>query len=559
MKHCTVLCLAILAFSFDSLAQEIETIVRAPLLTTTGGIAMSRIATLSPDDTTARAGNPSSLYLSGNLNISLLNTINMPLSFAWTNGQLTHSASLPFNRFSISPSWKWVKVHAGYTSMHFSPYSLAGHELFGGGVELDPDNGLKVSAVYGRLKKQSFGADAADPSFKRMGGGVSAAYRKERFELGMNLFKARDETSPEYLARPDTIALFPQDNLAGSIQAGLSPIENLRLSAEYGLSALNRNRNPYGNAGGDPAVFHALKARIDYALPAASIAAAYERIDPNYTTLGAYYMTNDYENMTAHVTANLKAVNIALSGGYQRDNLHRQKNSRSSRIIYTASLSSRVSERFDLAFNLSNLQSWMYINDVYSQLTQTSEFQNLDTLNVTQLNYTMNLSSSCILQQTGERRQSINLTVMYQQAAEAQRYSDYSGNTVYNTALSWQLSLVPAGFNASASLSHNYNRMPDRMHIQALTANLSLQKTFRKHLRSGISATGSRLTNQAGKLSTVINLRINGGYTLAQKHNFNLSLILLHSDRLPAARSQYMANLSYAYQFALSLRRQKGK
>ncbi|GHV56950.1 hypothetical protein FACS1894182_04600 [Bacteroidia bacterium] len=549
MKRTIVWIGAVLSLALGIKAQDVESLMQAPLLSTTGGVTMSHIMTLTPGDTTAN--HPYALYLSGNLNLSFLGVVSLPLSFAYTNQQLSKSVSLPFNRFSLAPSYKWMKVYAGYTSMQFSPYSLAGHELFGGGVELTPDNGFKISAVYGRLKKQSFGEDDTDPSFKRMGGGFSVEYKKELFDIGVNVFKARDVLSAEYLAHPDSMDLLPQDNLSGSIKAGVNFIRNLRLSTEYGIS--NLNRDIYSNS--DPAVFHALKTQLSYTHSAGSIGATYEKVDPNYTTLGAYYMTNDYENITTNFATVIKKVNIAVDAGYQRDNLDKQKNNTSSRIIYSGNVSSNITEKLSLSLNLSNLQSYVYINDIYDRITQTNEFQNLDTLNVTQLNYTLSFNSSYILQSTQERRQSVNLNFMYQKSAEAQQYSRFSGNDIYNTAASYQFSVLPLKLNVSTSVGHNYNRMPDHLYTQALTYNLSLQKSFFEDLKSALTATYSRMSNQSGKVSNVMNIRISEGYVLAKKHNFNLSLTMLHSGSLTKTRWQYAANVSYSYNFNITVGR----
>jgi len=559
----------ILITSINALAQDIESLVKAPLLTTSGGISMSQITTLTPGDSAVN-DNPYALYLAGNLSLNLFGTVSVPLSFAYTNQQLSKSVSLPFNRFSIAPSYKWVKVYAGYTSMQFSPYSLAGHELFGGGVELTPDNGFKISAVYGRLQKQSFGEDGADPAFKRMGGGFAVEYKKDRYEVGINVFKAQDVLSSRYLAQPDSMDVMPEDNLTGSVKVGINFIKDLQLSAEYGISALNRNINSNGNAtgnsfqllktDGDLAVYHALKAGLTYTKNIGSIGATYERVDPNYTTMGAYYMTNDYENITANFsTSIIKKFNIALNGGYQRDNLEKQKNNTSSRVIYSANISSNLTEKLNLSLNLSNLQSYVYINDVYSQVTQTNEFQNLDTLNVTQLNYTMSFNSSYVLQSSKEKRQSVSLNLMYQKSAEAQQYSRFSGNDIYNTSVSYQLSLLPIKFNASTSVSYNDNKMSGNDYMQAFTYNLSLQKTFFSDLRSGLIGTYSNMSNPAGKLSDVINLRLSESYLLAKKHNFNLSFIMLYSESALKSRTQYSVNLSYAYNFNVTIDRKDKK
>lgn len=534
--------------SFNISAQDIEAIAKAPILTTNGGISVSQIATYAPENPNT---DPYALYLGGNLNFNAFGVVNVPLSFAYTNQQLSKSVSLPFNRFSIAPSYKWVKVYAGYTSMNFSSYSLAGHELFGGGIELTPDNGFHISALFGRMRKPN--SDENDPSYRRMGGGLSVEYKHEKFDVGVNVFKAQDIASTNPFP-VDSVPINPQDNLTGSVKANLNLVKNLRIGGEYGLSAVNRgmtdNKDDFRllHTQGDMAVYHAGKAQVSYTFFANTIGATYERVAPNYTTLGAYYMTNDFENITANFSTSIKKINIALDGGYQRNNLDKQKTNTTSRLIYSANISSNITEKLSLGVSLSNLQAYVYINDIYSQVTQTNQYQNLDTLNVTQLNYTAALNASYLLESTKERRQSTNLNFMYQKSAEAQQYSKFSGNDIFNTSLSYQFSLIPTQFNASASVSNNYNKMPESMYINAMTYNVSLQKTFFKVLKSSLTTTFSDMYNQEGSVSNVLNVRLSGGYTLVKKHNFNLAMTLLHTEGIKT-QTQYMANLSYSYAF----------
>ncbi|MDR0687395.1 MAG: outer membrane beta-barrel family protein [Prevotellaceae bacterium] len=470
--------------------------------------------------------------------------------------------SLPFNRFSIAPSYKWVKVYAGYTSMQFSPYSLAGHELFGGGVELSPDNGFKISALFGRLKKASNGDDGAEPAYRRMGGGFKVEYRKGDFDVGVNLFKAQDIPSS---AHPDSVAAAPQDNLTGSLSVAINLMENLRLNGEYGVSALNRNTYANGDrfsllaTDGDLAVFYAVKNQLTYTSNLGAVGTTYERVAPNYMTLGAYYMTNDFENITANLTTAIKKVNIALDGGYQRNNLNGQKSNTTSRMIYSGNIAANVTEKLNVSANFSNVQSYLYINDVYSQVTQTNEFQNLDTLNVTQLNYSAGLSSSYLLQSTKEQRQNINLNFMYQKSAEAQQYSSFVGSDIYNLSLSYRFSLLPLKLNISAAATYSYNQAPDNAYTQAITYNLSIQKTFFGDLRSTLTATCSDMSSQSMRISKVLNLRLSESYVFAKRHNLNLSLAMVYSKAVAKARLQYSGNLSYSYAFSMTLTRKDKK
>jgi hypothetical protein len=524
--------LGVLLSACTVVAQDIEAIAKAPVLTLNGGLSLSQIATFTPGDTTAK--DPYAMYLSGNLNLSFFGVVNIPLSFAYTNRQLSKEVSLPFNRLSIAPSYKWMKVYAGYASMQFSPYSLAGHEIFGGGVELTPDNGFKISAIYGRLKKAVSGDNGLELSYQRMGGGFKGEYAGKQFDVGVNIFKAQDLAT----SLPDSVAVAPQDNLSGAVSAAIQFIKNIRFGAEYGFSALNRNTGK-----------SAIKTNLTYTSPIGAIGATYERIDPYYITLGAYYMTNDYENITTNFSTAIKNVNIAVDGGYQRDNLDGQKTNTTSRMIFSGNVSANIGKKLTLSANLSNVQSYVYINDIYDRVTQTNEFQNLDTLNVTQLNYTASLDAAYLLQSNEERRQGFNAGFMYQKSAEQQAFTGYSGNDIYNGSLAYQYAVIPARFNASASVNYNHNRMPDDMYIRAMTYNVSLQKVFFETLRTAFTGTYSHMANNSGNLSDVFNLRLTGGYVFFKNHNLSLNVAMIHSAGQSKTRVQYSANLAYSYVF----------
>ena len=552
-----------ITLSFISAAlhsQDIEAMLKAPILNVSGGVSANGILTFVPNDSLAMK-NPFAFFLSGNLNFNFFGVANIPLSFTYSNLKFSKSASLPFNRFALSPSYKWIKVYAGYTSMSFSPYTLSGHEVMGGGVELTPDNGFKFSGLFGRLKKTN--SDSNDLSYRRLGGGFKAEYQREKFSVGINFFKAQDIKNT--LTFGDSVTLLPQDNLTGGANFSLNIIKGLRISAEYGLSMMNRNMLE-----SDIAIYHAAKAQASYSHRIGAIGATYEYVAPNYTTLGAYYMTNDFQNITANLSTHIKKINIALDAGYQQNNLDKQKNSTTSRFIYSGNVSGNLfSDRFNFALSFSNLQSYLYINDIYSQVTQTSPYENLDTLNVTQLNYTASANAGYSVVSTKEQQQSIGANFSFQRSTENQQYSKFAGNNIYNATLSYSFSLNPSQLSASASISYNHTQMPEEAYSQAITYSIMASKTFIKELKTSLTATYSDMNNESGNLSDVVNLRLSGGYTLAKRHNFNLAatfLYTLNHTAVSAAaatqkqkRTQYTINISYAYSFGMSLEREKKK
>jgi hypothetical protein len=68
-------------------------------------------------------------------------------------------------------------------------------------------------------------------------------------------------------------------------------------------------------------VYHAFKTDLNYEISQNDkIGLAYQRVDPDYYTLGGYFFTNDFENVTLNAQHRGK-INAMLSTGLQRDDL----------------------------------------------------------------------------------------------------------------------------------------------------------------------------------------------------------------------------------------------
>jgi hypothetical protein len=536
--------------------QDVEAVAKAPIVAANGGISFNQILNAADNK---NAQNLYSYFLTGNLNFNFYSVVNIPLSFAWSNQQMSGRASLPFNRFSIAPSYKWVKVYAGYTSLQFSPYTLTGHEIFGGGVTLTPNSKFKFTVIYGRLKKAVQEQDDAETVYKRMGGGFKGEYSAEYFDVSLNLFKAKDVPNSIHFHNPDSIPIMPKDNLTGSIYLNLKLSDKLRFNTEYGISLINRNIGQSDESGsylfdnkGDVATYHALRNNLTYLSPIGNVGATYERVAPNYATLGSYYMLNDFENITLNYSTAIKNINFGLGGGYQHDNLQKQRNNTTSRMIFSGNVSTNIGKKWNIGANLSNVQSYVHIRDIYDQITQTNEFQNLDTLEYTQVNLTSSMNVAYLIQSTEEQRQSISADFMYQKASEQQAYSVYQGNNIYNATLGYQFSYIPSKWNASTSINYNHNQMPTA-YMGTVSYNLSLRKTFWEVIRAAFIATYSNMFNNEANTSKVLNLRITGGYSLHKKHNFNLSLATIRNNGQDHKITQYSANLAYSYTFGVTV------
>ena len=208
------------------------------------------------------------------------------------------------NRLSIHPSYKWITTHIGDVSMNFSPYTLSGHQFTGFGVDLTPQGKFKVSAMYGRLVKSSeYDAINADlvPTYKRYGYGFKTQYSLEKINLGLSFFKAKDQISSLSIPIPFELGLTPQENTAISFETSFKLFQKLQVLTEFANSSITEDSRItantkarsvsalFLNSNATTTSYKAFKGQLAYPAGKGTLGLGYERIDPNYRTLGGYY------------------------------------------------------------------------------------------------------------------------------------------------------------------------------------------------------------------------------------------------------------------------------
>ena len=94
---------------------------------------------------------PFTYILSGAPTLSFYG-ITVPITF--TISEQERNFSQPFNQIGLSPTYKWLTLHGGYRNVRFSPYTLAGHTVLGGGAELRPGK-WEIGFMTGRLNRST--------------------------------------------------------------------------------------------------------------------------------------------------------------------------------------------------------------------------------------------------------------------------------------------------------------------------------------------------------------------------------------------------------------------
>ncbi len=380
---------------FTIKAQNLEKIGKKDMFKLSGGLSFN---TLFYEGNRGAADRQRlAWFANGNLNVSILD-VNIPLSYSYSNNKGVFTR--PFNQFALAPHYKWIRAYIGYSGLNFSSYTYAGHVLFGGGVELTPKN-FTIAGVYGRLNRKVDYLDAEGnintlPSFERWGYAGKIKYEKNSNGVGFSFFHGYDVVN-SIQNLPSSFNLKPENNTAISISGRVQLFKRLSFDVELGVSGLNTNtentlsevtkvwylpkvkNNEYYKQ------FKAFKANANYLLKGYNLSLGYEKVDPDYRTLGAYFFINDIENITAGLAGNLwkQKINFALQTGVQRNNLNAQKRSTDRRLILSLNTSVNWTQQLSSNISLSNFSNYTRNR---LQVIPGLVINPLDTLNFYQVN-----------------------------------------------------------------------------------------------------------------------------------------------------------------------------
>ncbi len=322
----------------------------------------------------ANRRSPFTYILSGSPTISVYG-ISIPVSFSFS--EQDRSFRQPFNQFGLSPTYKWITVHGGYRNLSFSPYTLAGHTMLGGGVELRPGK-FNLSVMTGRLNKATTidtTTGALQPySFSRHGTAVKLGYGTENSFINLSVLSAKD-SEKNYKGVADSSAMRPAANTVIGADFKVKLIDNLFIFADGGLSvytkditsSLEIDSTVTGiqslqklmklNATTD--YFVAYSGGIGYKNETFGITAAYRYVDPNFVSMGAYFFQNDLQNITISPSFNALKGRLRFNGslGIQEDNQKKLKQSSTRRVISMANLTWDFNEKFGIDANYSNFST----------------------------------------------------------------------------------------------------------------------------------------------------------------------------------------------------------
>ncbi|MBA3681848.1 MAG: hypothetical protein H0W73_11905 [Bacteroidetes bacterium] len=558
-------------------AQDLDKIGKKDMLKVTGGLNYSSVFYNAKGIQNRRQ--PFTYFLNGNITANVIG-ITLPFTFNYSNNQVNYTQ--PYNIQSFNPTYKWVKGYAGITSMNFSQYTMANHIFAGGGIELSPKN-FKIAAMYGRLKKATEFDFENSPdiniSYKRVGWGGLFGYGKNGNDIKIIYFSAKDD-SKSLTFVPINTNITPMENTVVSLVGKTKLFKLFTLDAEYALSGLTRNITSPADLNSAPKnqlplifnpnstsqFFSAYKGSLGYRYKILGINFNYERIEPEYKTLGAYYFNNDLENFTIAPSLTLfkGKLNLSLNTGVQRNNLKNDKLNTTSRWVGSTNINYAPNQQWNLNCSYSNFSSYT------KQRPQEDPFykNTLDTLNFYQLTQSsmisvtrnfgnnsikQNLMLSANYQITGQNQGAINNPGLFGTTSDIKLPSKIiNANLGHNMMFSKSKTAVTTAFNINNSVLTNFNTI-------YLGPNLNLSQAFLKSvLKMSIGTSYNQVLTNGIKTNEVFNHRLSANYApklnneKIGKFNFTLSatyLQKLQNQINSSAFNEFTGNIGLNYNF----------
>ncbi len=470
---------------------------------------------------------PFSYILSGNVNVNLKGFA-MPFSFVYSDRNKDFRQ--PFNQFGLSPKYKWITLHLGYRNISFSKYVLGGHTVFGAGVELNPGI-FRFGAVYGRLQRQSNQAIKLNNPLTD----TLAAYKRKMFSFKIGLggkdtfvdlvvLKAKDDSTSldSAIMRTDE---FPAENIVAGINSRVKLSKNLHIEAEGAYSIFTSNINS-DVANGEETNFITTNISTQFYLAVRGslvyrskkglmFSVNYRRIDPEYKSMGIYFINNDLENITLSTAFKLLKNKLRFKGslGSERNNLKLARKATTKKMIGSFNISYDPVRLFGINLNYSN----------YSLNQSNGRIQIADSVKIYQTNSTFMIMPH--FQFTGKNGKTSHfISFVYTKMglndknSHTQSVMDFTTN---NIMLTYNIGVIAYKLNFTLGINRNKVIMEQGESTNnGLSAGVS-KSLLKNKLNVSLNINSTKSKNRTETFS-VFTPTLNFSYRAGKHHNFRL-------------------------------------
>lgn len=547
IKFTYVILGALLCLPIGIVAQDFSNIREAKPITLNGSIDARTLFYNATGISNRRE--PFSYVLSGSPTVSLYGW-KIPFSFSYSKEQ--KSFRQPFNQFGMSPTYKWITLHAGYRNLNFSQYTLGGHTMLGAGFELKPGK-WRTGFMYGRLNRATVIdtlSHALVPfSFSRKGYAAKLGYGTDRNYFDLSFLKAKDDsTTRPVMDKPisDAINVLPESNAVLGFKSRFTIYKNYFIESDGAVSVYTEDMNsPFHldslenkfleklkntfDINGTSSYFTALSVGAGFAEKYFGLKINYRRIDPNFKTMGAYYFNNDLEawtiNPSFRLASGLLRGNVSI--GTQKNNIKNQKESTNNRFIGAANISAQFTPNLGMDVVYNNFSN--------NQTPKALAVGN--SVKIVQTNQTFSVMPRYVFSKN-------ELHHMFMVSANISGLKDHNsfmevGNPVHDQSSSINTQQFMANYsitipkkNLSLFSSFNYTVL-DREVVKDTYQGVTLGGNFsfdKNKARVGLNTSFMQGDSELLGKSMIINASLNGSYQVRKGQSVRLMVFLTNNN-----------------------------
>ena len=494
---------------------------------------------------------PFGYTLTGNINF---NFYDLQLPFSFVYGDQERGFSQPFNQFGVSPRYGWATAHLGYRSMTLSQYTLAGHQFLGAGIELNPGK-FRFAFMNGRfnraVEEDTAEIGVQEPAYERTGFAGKIGFGSDENFVDLIALKAKDDPA-SLKNQPAGSETLPGENLVLGAAARITPAAGLSFDVDFGVSDYTRDvradtievASEINGLGGviqprtSTAIYSAMTVAANYSFGGGGVRASYSRVDPDYRSMGAYYMSNDVESFT--IAPNFSAfgskLNVNASFGWSHDNVQGKKNATTTRLSPSIDLNWSPSSEFGVYAQFSSLMTQQSAGNL--PLNDTTRMEQQTPSLMLSPRYSTGDST------TGH---SLTLTLLHTLLSDANSFTaTFTEYTTTSADAAYTLSFPTRGLSLTATIGTS-----------------RLENIGGEFYTSGASLSGSKQMGETLEMSgsvgvafqpagTAANGTIGTNWRPAEGHSIGLSVAVGNAPTGTTANNsftEYTGTINYAYNF----------
>ncbi|TVR76698.1 MAG: hypothetical protein EA409_12930 [Saprospirales bacterium] len=537
-------------------SQDLENLKEAKPMAFSGNIG-TQFTTYSINGINRRM-NPTHYGFYANFNLSFYETFDLPIRISYN--QFGLDLDKPHFQLGISPKYKWIQVHLGHRNMYFNPYTLAGHTFWGIGCDLTPGN-WRFSTMSGQLRDRVLvdarsGNEFIIPQFKRTARGARIGYGVGKNSIDLMVLHAEDDPNSlpgwqdsifQNSLPGKTGRLAPEENLVMGLSAKLTFFNRILWKLDAGGSLFTRDQT--SEVVEDNSVYDiktsttfkwAGKTSLGFPIGKLYFNGSWERIMPDYFSMGIYNFVNDMENFTGTLSGSVFKNKLIFSAmlGNQRNNLTGNRSETTSSLI--SSLNATIMPEYHYGINLS------YSNFNFSQKPEAILLD--DEVLIKQINrsYTAVPFYSIIVDTSLSHQ--INAVFMFQEVDDLNPVTREFGNMNTRVVTLGYSMNRSAGWSINAGLNHTVLNSAFIENIQMGATLGAGRNIFSENLNFTANAQFNLSAVDGNSDGSLINGNLGLNYRFKERHSLRLNTnILVSNSKAFESYTEIMGQLGYSY------------